>query len=100
MVTADGKGVVMRRPLGERLREELGVGQRERGGDEEAKASDEDAIIIPPPSLAQDMRFLVNNKDFKDVTFIILLQISELSPSVHSTLFQNGTETESKRSIP
>lgn len=46
VVTADGKGVVMRRPLAERLREECGANQVERGGDEEAKTTEGDAPAL------------------------------------------------------
>ena len=28
-------------------------------------------VVIPPPSLIEDMRALVNNKDYSDVTFIV-----------------------------
>jgi len=40
VVTADGKGVVMRRPLAERLREECGVSQVEGGAEEETTEVD------------------------------------------------------------
>jgi hypothetical protein len=43
VVTADGKGVVMRRPLAERLREECGSSQVENGGEDEAKTTEADA---------------------------------------------------------
>ena len=46
VVTADGKGVVMRRPLAERLREECGSSPGESDGEEETQSTEADAAAL------------------------------------------------------